>query len=156
LGTVNAERGLPLYRILREALADEPVQVIVVAATELVDPAPSNFLVRQRIPQLAVLPYVDAVLCHSGHNTVCEALAHGLPLVVMPIRDDQPVIAEQVLRAGVGLRLRFGRTRPDELRAAVRQALEEPRFRQAAAVIQASFRQAGGTRAAAEAAEGLL
>jgi MGT family glycosyltransferase len=153
LGTVNAERGALFYRVLREALAEEPLQAIVVASPELLEPAPKNFLVRQRIPQLAVLPHVQAVLCHGGHNTVCESLAHGLPLVVMPIRDDQPVIAEQVVHAGVGLRLRFGRTRPDELRDAVRRVLKEPAFREAAAGIQKSFKDAGGTRAATDIVE---
>jgi MGT family glycosyltransferase len=156
LGTVNAERGAPLYRVLSQALGEEPLQVILVAPKEQVGPMPSNFLVRERIPQLDVLPHVQAVLCHGGHNTVCEALREGLPLVVMPIRDDQPVIAEQVVRAGVGLRLRFGRTRPDELATAVRRVLEEPGFREAAARVQASFRAAGGAQAAAEAVEGLL
>ena len=41
---------------------------------------------------------------HGGHNTVCEALAHGLPLVVAPIRDDQPTVAAQVVQAGAGVR----------------------------------------------------
>jgi MGT family glycosyltransferase len=127
----------------------------VVASPELLSPPPKNFLVQQRIPQLAVLPHVQAVLCHGGHNTVCESLAHGLPLVVMPIRDDQPVIAEQVVHAGVGLRLRFGRTRPDELRDAVQRVLKEPAFRDAAVGIQKSFQEAGGTRAAADAVEAL-
>jgi MGT family glycosyltransferase len=155
LGTINAERGAPLYRVLREALADQPLQAIVVAAPDLLEPIPRNFLVQPRIPQLAVLEHVQAVLCHGGHNTVCEALAHGLPLVVMPIRDDQPVIAEQVTRSGSGLRLRFGRTRPDELRGAVRRVLDESSFHAAAAGIQASFRAAGGTQAAADAVEAL-
>lgn len=156
LGTVNSERGAPLYRVLREALGGQAVHVIVAAPPEQVGQAVANFQVQPRIPQLRVLPHVDAVLCHGGHNTVCEALAYGLPLVVMPIRDDQPVIAEQVVKAGVGLRLRFGRTRPDELRAAVNRVLTEPSFRAAAARVQDSFRAAGGARAAADALEALL
>jgi hypothetical protein len=51
--------------------------------------------------------HVDAVVCHAGHNTVCEALACAVPLVLAPVRDDQPLIAEQVAVAGAGLRLRF-------------------------------------------------
>jgi UDP:flavonoid glycosyltransferase YjiC (YdhE family) len=156
LGTVNASRGEPVYRVLFEALGNEALQVVLVAPPEQATGAPRNFLILPRVPQLAVLPHVQAVLCHAGHNTVCEALAQGLPLVVMPIRDDQPVIAEQVVRAGVGIRLRFGRTRPDELRDAVRRALSAPDLREAARRIQSSFRAAGGTAAAADAVEALL
>ena len=155
LGTVNAERGTALYRVLAEALGQEALQVVLVAPPELAGPLPPNFLVRPRVPQLALLPRMNAVLCHGGHNTVCEALAEGLPLVVMPIRDDQPVIADQVVKAGAGIRLKFGRTRPDELRAAVRRALDEPALKEAAARIRGSFRAAGGAAAAAQALEGL-
>ena len=142
--------------MLVDGLSQEPLQVILVAPPEMVNPAPANFLVRARVPQLAVLPKVQAVLCHGGHNTVCEALAEALPLVVMPIRDDQPVVAEQVVKSGAGVRLRFGRTKPEQVRDAVREVLSVPSYREAAARIQASFREAGGTRAAAEAVEALL
>jgi MGT family glycosyltransferase len=155
LGTVNAARGGPLYRVLGEALAGEPLQVILVAPPEVCGAMPGNFLVLPRVPQLALLPHVQAVLCHGGHNTVCEALAQGLPLLAMPIRDDQPVIAQQVVECGAGLRLRFGRTSAVELREAVQRVLSEDGFRAAAARIRKSFDAAGGTSAAADAVEAL-
>ena len=63
-----------------------------------------------RVPQLALLA-AGATRCvsHAGHNTVCESLAAGLPLVLAPIRDDQPIVADQVVRAGAGVRVKFGR-----------------------------------------------
>jgi MGT family glycosyltransferase len=155
LGTINAARGAPLYRVLAQALATEAIQVILVAPSEEATEMPPNFLVLPRVPQLALLPKVQAVLCHGGHNTMCEALAHGLPVIAMPIRDDQPVIAQQVVDAGAGLRLRFGRTQPEELRRAVRQALGDPALRAGAARIRDSFQRAGGARAAAEHLEAL-
>jgi MGT family glycosyltransferase len=155
LGTVNAAHGAPLYRVLAEALSAEPLQVILVAPPEVAGPMPANFLVRERVPQLALLAQVTAVLCHGGHNTVCETLAQGLPLLAMPIRDDQPVIAQQVVECGAGLRLRFGRTSASELREAVRRILSETGFREAALRVQASFRAAGGAAAAADAIEAL-
>ena len=155
LGTVNAARGAPLYRVLAESLAEEPIQVILVAPPEVAGPMPENFLVRERVPQLALLERVTAVLCHGGHNTVCETLAQGLPLLVMPIRDDQPIIAQQVVACGAGLRLRFGRTSAVELREAIQRILSDVGFREAARRIQASFRAAGGAPAAADAVEAL-
>jgi UDP:flavonoid glycosyltransferase YjiC (YdhE family) len=103
-----------------------------------------------------VLREVDAVVCHGGHNTVCEALARGLPLVIAPIKDDQPIVADQVVAAGAGVRVKFGRVQPAELAAAVRRVLDEPSFRTAAAAVQASFTAAGGAAAAATALEELL
>ncbi len=150
LGTVNTEAGARFYPTAIEALSGAAaLQTILVAPDHLVPGAPDDVLVRPFVPQLALLPHVDAVVCHGGHNTVCEALAAGLPLVILPIKDDQPVVAQQVVDAGAGLRLKFGRVRPDELRGAVRRVLDEPSFRASAARIALSFSRAGGaTRAA--------
>ena len=90
-------------------------------------------------------------MSHAGHNTVCETLAAGLPLVVAPIRDDQPVVADQVVRAGAAVRVKFARVRADALREAVDQALTDPGLRDAARGIQRSFAAAGGPVAAADA-----
>jgi MGT family glycosyltransferase len=131
---------------------------VLVAPPQLVPSATSadNVLVRQRIPQLDVLDRVDAVVSHGGHNTVCESLSRGLPLVLAPIRDDQPIIADQVVRAGAGLRVKYGRVGPDELADAINRVLSEPAFGEAAESIRASFLQAGGARSAADAVEELL
>jgi MGT family glycosyltransferase len=154
LGTLNAERGRRFFEAAAEAFRDRPLQVIVVAPDEL-GPFPPNFLARPFVPQLELLKHVDAVVCHGGHNTVCEALAEGLPLVVLPIKDDQPVIAGQVTTAGAGLRLPFARPRPAALREAVERVLAEGSFRSAAAKVGASFAAAGGAARAAELLAGL-
>jgi MGT family glycosyltransferase len=155
LGTVSAERGAAFHAAVAQALGGEPLQVILAAPPGHLPDPPSNFIVRERVPQLALLPHVHAVVSHGGHNTVCESLAHGLPLVVTPIRDDQPVVANQVVAAGAGLRLRFGRLGPQTLREAVRCVLDEPAFRQAAARVRASFGSAGGAEEASRLLEGL-
>src|SRR5262249_30040793 len=93
MGTVNAEASGRFYATAIAALREQ--QVILVAPHTR--DAPANFIVRPYVPQLALLKHVDAVVCHGGHNTTCEALAHGLPLVVAPIKDDQPIVADQVV-----------------------------------------------------------
>jgi MGT family glycosyltransferase len=155
LGTISAEIGASFYQAAIAGLGDLDAQVIVAAPPELVPNPPANFLVRARVPQLALLPKVDAVVCHAGHNTVCEALANGLPLVVAPIRDDQPVVAQQVANSGAGIRVRYGRLSPKTLRDAVARVIEEPQFREAARRVRASFETAGGASAAADALEAI-
>jgi len=177
LGTVNAERGRRFFSAALEGLGEPdrpgsdrlPWQLIVVGPAKLVGPLPRNVLRFDYVPQLELLPKLDAVICHGGQNTVTETLAHGLPLVVAPIRDDQPVIAEQITRAGCGLRLRFSRCNGQEIRGAVERVLGDPKFQSAAKSIQRSFLAAGtlktssgslspsgGSERAAEAIEALL
>ncbi len=158
LGTLNAERGDRFFAALAEGLGGDPaLQVIVVSPRDEVNgaPWPDNFIQRPWVPQLELLPHLDAVISHGGHNTVCEALSEGLPLVVAPIKDDQPVIAQQVVDAGCGLRLSFTRPRPALLAEAVRRVLDEPAFAEAAEVVRASFLAAGGAPEAARLLEEL-
>jgi UDP:flavonoid glycosyltransferase YjiC (YdhE family) len=121
----------------------------------MLDTTAPSILVRPRVPQLELLPQLDAVVCHAGHNTVCETLAHGIPLVVAPIRDDQPIIAQQIIDAGAGVRLKYGRVDTGEIVDALMAVLETASYRLAARRIQASFRAAGGPAAAADRLESL-
>ncbi|WP_030163104.1 glycosyltransferase [Streptomyces sp. NRRL S-244] len=157
LGTLNQEAGGRFYATVLKAAERlaEDVQLVLAAPASLAGPVPPNVLLQERVPQLELLPHLDAVVSHGGHNTVCEALAYGLPLVVAPIRDDQPIVARQVVEAGAGVRVRFGRARAEELCDALTAVLDDPGHRRAARRIQASFAAAGGAAAAADRLEKL-
>lgn len=158
LGTLNHEVGRRFFATAVQAVAPlaDRLQLILVAPPDLVDASPEHVLVRELVPQLDLLPHLDAVVSHAGHNTVCEALAHGVPLVVAPIRDDQPVIAGQVVDAGAGVRVHFGRVGATELRSAITTVLDDPGYRAAARRVQNSFASAGGAAAAADHLEKLI
>jgi UDP:flavonoid glycosyltransferase YjiC (YdhE family) len=157
LGTVNWRVGERFFAAAIDALADMDVHGVVVAPADLVGRRqPANVLVRERVPQLALLRHVDAVVCHGGHNTVCESLAHGVPLVLASIRDDQPFVAERVAQLGAGIRVRFRRATATELRAALDGVLGDPAYGQAAARVGGALRRAGGPRLAADRLESLL
>ncbi|MFC0530785.1 glycosyltransferase [Phytohabitans kaempferiae] len=125
------------------------VQAIVAAPPGAVPDPPEGTVMAPQVPVLELMPRLAAVACHAGLNTVCEALAHGVPLVVAPIKHDQPVTAAQVVAAGAGVRVRFGRSGPDELAAALTAVLDEPGYAAAAGLVRDSFAAAGGAPAAA-------
>lgn len=139
-----------------EALGNQPVSVIVVSDPGLFEQWPANFLVQARVPQLELLPHLDAVICHGGHNTVCETLSHGLPLVVIPIAYDQSYVAGRVVQVESGVRLNFKRFKAAHLSDAVEQVLHNPAYREAAQRMQQSFAQAGGAAEAARLLETLV
>jgi UDP:flavonoid glycosyltransferase YjiC (YdhE family) len=157
LGTVNAASGSRFLSAAVSAAArlEDRLQAIVVAPDGMLDATAPNVIVRSRVPQLELLPRLDAVVCHAGHNTVCESLAHGIPLIVAPIRDDQPIIAQQVVDAGAGIRLKYGRANSDEIADVLVAVLETASYREAALRIQSSFRAAGGPSGAADRLESL-
>ena len=150
LGTISGPAGTRFFQVAIDALADLGDELQVVMAAPAREKAPPHILLAGHVPQLALLPHMTAVVSHGGHNTVCESLAHGLPLVVTPIRDDQSIIARQVADAGAGIRLRFARLNAAQLRAAVRAVLDDPSYRRGACRVRDSFTAAGGARAAAD------
>jgi len=156
LGTVNQRAGERFFGVVVEALRGLDVDAVVVAPPDLVPDPPAHVLVLPRVPQVALLPHVSAVVCHGGHNTVCESLAHGVPLVVAAVRSDQPIIAEQVVRAGAGLRVKFARVTVPMLQEALQAVLTEPTYRSGAARMQAALATAGGPPEAADRLEELL
>ncbi|MEU0006029.1 glycosyltransferase [Streptomyces sp. NPDC006314] len=153
LGTANADTG---GRFLTECLAAlreraDRVQAVLAdpGGTLLGTVGDKDVLILPSVPQLPLLARMDAVVCHAGHNTVSEALWHGVPLVVAPIRDDQPVVAGQVVDCGAGVRVRFGRVTAARLGEALDTVLHDPAPRAAAVRVRTAFRAAGGARAAA-------
>lgn len=152
LGTANGDVGgrfLNEAAIALRALSGEFQGVI--ADPENVLPADCGVLAVPRFPQLDLLSRAAVVLCHGGHNTVCESLSHGVPLVVAPIRDDQPILAQQVVEAGVGRRLRFDHADADAIRVALREVTGHPAYTDSARRVRQSFLDAGGAVAAADA-----
>ncbi|HEU5001856.1 MAG TPA: glycosyltransferase [Actinomycetota bacterium] len=157
LGTQNGDAGARFFGVVAHVAAARPGVQFVLSAPPSARPEglPANVLVCGRIPQLALLTEIDAVVCHGGYNTVAEALAAGRPVVVAPIRDDQPLIADRVVANGAGLRVSFRRARAEQLGTAVDAVLDDSSFREAAARLAASFALAGGARAAADRLEKL-
>jgi UDP:flavonoid glycosyltransferase YjiC (YdhE family) len=149
LGTHNQEAGARFYRVLLDAIGLD-LQLVLVAPPEMVGPVPPHILVRPSVPQLELLARCSAVVTHGGVNTVNECLALGVPMVLAPIRDDQPIVAGRVAAVGAGIQVRFGRVQSAEMAVALRSVLGDPAYRAAARRIGDSFTLAGGASAAAD------
>ena len=149
LGTSNGPAGRRfLAESVRALSRMDQLQAVVVDPTgEL---GSRDVLLRPVVPLPALLRRAAVTVCHSGHNTVCDSLGAGVPLVVAPIRDDQTVLAARVVGHGAGVRLRFDRTTSDDLRHAITSVLTEPGYRTQAARLQRSLRIAGGAQTAAD------
>jgi zeaxanthin glucosyltransferase len=150
-GTMSAHL-VPGY-LARMMAALEPmarqVQVVLNTAADALPDPPPHVLVAPRVPMLDLMPHLDAVICQAGQSTVNEALAHGVPLVVAPIRLGELAVAEQVTRAGAGIAVSFAGATPAQLAAAVTAVLDEPGYRAQARRIREQFAAAGGAGAAA-------
>lgn len=115
-----------------------------------------DVLIHPVVPRFALLARADAIVCHAGHRTVTEALWHGVPLVVAPVRGDQSVVAARVTAVGAGVRVRFGRTDAKAVGSALEAVLGRPHFAAAARRVSHSFHEAGGAPTAATHLEELV
>ena len=100
-------RDLDAFRVVLAALSAHAVDVVVTLGADG-DPAalgaqPDNVHVHRFIAQEELLPRCDAVISHGGAGTMLGALAHGLPLLLLPQGADQHYNAERVVAAGAGL-----------------------------------------------------
>lgn len=142
------------YQRCFEAFQGEDFTVIMSVGTnvpvEALGPAPPNFIVKARVPQLEVLQRAAAFVTHGGMNSVSESLYYGVPVVVVPQMGEQRIIGRRVEELGAGLCFANEPT-ANELRDSVRRILAEDRFRQRAALMRESFQTAGGVARAADA-----
>jgi UDP:flavonoid glycosyltransferase YjiC (YdhE family) len=140
LGTeFNLESGDLFERVLA-GLGELPVEVVATVGSELdpavLGPQPDTIRVERYVPQHSILPRASAVVCHGGSGSVLGALAHGVPLVLLPMGADQPQNADRCAALGVGIVLDVIAATPEDVRGAVSAVLSEPSYRAAAERIR--------------------
>jgi MGT family glycosyltransferase len=153
LGTINNNFS-GFYHMCMDAFGGEDVKVVLSAGKKIdvstfVD-IPDNFIVRNYIPQLEVLKRADVFISHGGLNSVSEALYYNVPVICIPISNDQPMVTKQLVSLGAGIGLKMDEITSDILKESVHKLLLDSRFRLESKKIGDSFRQAGGYKAAAD------
>ena len=102
-----------------------------------------------------LLPRCAALVTVGGKATVLAAAEAGVPMVIVPTTWDKPDNARRVSEAGAGVRLSPRGLSAEKLRAAVREVLDEARYREAAQRLAARLAAAPGPARAAELLEQL-
>jgi hypothetical protein len=140
LGTIfNTESG-DLFDRLLTAVGDLDIEVVATVG-RAIDPAgfgrqPDHVRIERFVPQSSLLPRCRAVVSHGGAGSVVGALAHGAPLVCIPLGADQPHNARRCEALGVGRTLDALGATPADIRAAIERVLADPSYRMKAAQLQ--------------------
>lgn len=136
LGTIfNTESGDLFARVLA-GLKDVDATCVVTVGN-LIDPAefgpqPEHIHLTRYLPQDDVLPYCDVALTHGGSGSLLGAIAHGLPMVLVPMGADQPHNGDRVTELGLGTVLDVVEATPEDIRDAVTTVLRDPSHRETA------------------------
>ena len=136
LGTVDNLTCGDLFERMIAGLRELPIELIVTVGHQRdpagLGPQPANIRVERYIPQALVLPRCSLVVSHAGSGTVIGALAHGVPMVLLPRAADQPHNARRCEDLGVGLSLDPLTASAEAIREAATRVLAQPSFRLAA------------------------
>ena len=98
----NRQEG---YRVIAAACADLDVQLVITTGHgPVLDPdhLAGTPIVVDYAPQLDLLKQAALCITHASSNTVMDSLSCGVPMVAIPITNDQPATAARVQRAGAG------------------------------------------------------
>jgi UDP:flavonoid glycosyltransferase YjiC (YdhE family) len=89
-------------------------------------------------------------------NTTLESLAEGVPLVAIPVADDQPGVAARIKWSGVGKVIFPRNLTVNALRRSLQETMNDKRYRQAAQAMKLRIGIMDGASAAAKIAEDVL
>lgn len=139
LGTAY-NRTPDIFSTILAALTNEPINLIVTLGPGH-DPddfgaQPPHVHLERYIPQSVLFPHCDLVITHGGSGTVRTALAHGLPMVIIPIAADQPENARRCAALGLARIVPVEDRTPEAIRAAIHAVLHDSRYRQNAARLR--------------------
>ena len=163
LGTIAGGR-LRLFRVIAQAARRAGTNLALahcdgLSETEAAALAaiwPGHIDVRAYFDQLPTIAGASAVVTHGGLNTVLDAAGMGVPMVALPLGNDQNGIAARLTRAGAAIVLPPRRATPERLAQALAAVTTDPRYRTALDPARAEIAGAGGARAAADAVEAAL
>ena len=114
-------------------LANESDVVVLVTTggqplESILDDLPANAHAADFLPFEAIFPYVDVLVTNGGYGTVNLALAHGIPIVAAGLSEDKAEVSAHVQWAGVGIDLCTTFAQAEDVRLAVRAALDAPNY----------------------------
>ncbi len=159
MGTIQ-NRLLSTFNRIAAACQDLDVQLIIsLGGSTEPDQMPNlagNPIVVKYAPQLEILQKASLTITHAGLNTVMESLSCGVPMVAIPIANDQPGVAARIDWTETGLVIPFKKLTVPKLQKAIKTVLKDSKYRNNAQKLQAAMHKAGGVKQAADIVEQVI
>jgi zeaxanthin glucosyltransferase len=153
MGTL--QNGLvDIFRSITQAAIRLKKLQFVLAVGGQLDPkqlgtVPANVIVVSHAPQIEILRRSSLCITHAGLNTVLESLSSGVPMVALPITNDQPGVAARIANKKVGIVVSPHQASPANFVTAIKRVLGEPTFRDNVQRVREAVRRTDGLSIAA-------
>ncbi|RMF20244.1 MAG: glycosyl transferase family 1 [Cyanobacteria bacterium J083] len=153
MGTLQ-NRLLWIFQMIAKACMDLDVQLVIAlgggANPESLPKLSGNTIVVGYAPQLELLQKATLTITHAGMNTTLESLSYGVPMLAIPITNDQPGVAARIAWTGTGEVIPLRQATVAKLKKAIAQVLTQESYKQNALRLQQAIQQSGGVKKAAE------
>lgn len=159
LGTLQNQR-LWLFEAIAIACQTLDVQLVIAlgggTSPAALPPLPGSPLIVSYAPQVELLQKATLTITHGGLNTVLESLSNGVPMVAIPITNDQPGVAARIAWMGAGEFIMPRGLTAAKLHRKIYQVLTQPLYRQNAQYLQEAIQATGGAQQAADIIEQVI
>jgi zeaxanthin glucosyltransferase len=142
-----------VFEAIAAACVDLDAQLVISlggASVEGLPALPGNPIVVSYAPQLALLERAAVAITHAGMNTALECLTYGVPMVAIPVTNDQPGVAARIAWIGAGEIVPLNKLTAARLQTALQLVLTKASYRDNAVRLQQSIAQSGGVKRAAD------
>jgi len=149
-----------VFRVVAEACAEFPVQTVISLggglSPEIFGELPGDPIVVRYAPQLALLRRAALTIFHGGLNTALESLAHGVPMVAIPVTFDQPEVGARLVSTGTGRMVPIHELTARRIRTEMREVLTNAQYRANAKLLQKQVSAINGAKRAADIIENAI
>lgn len=156
LGTLQNRMEATFHKIA-EACNGLDAQLVIALGSKTrndLPDLPGNPVVVPFAPQVELLKRASLVITHAGLNTALETLAAGVPMVALPVTNDQPGVAARLRHLGVAEVLPMGALESTRLRQAVRKVMADESYKVRVSTLAGRLRGRDGVSRAADIVEG--
>ena len=153
LGTLQNQL-IWLYQMIADACTEFDVQLVIALGNsslplKLGDSLGSPLVV-QYAPQLELLKKAILCITHAGLNTTMECLTNAVPMVAIPITNDQPGVAARIAWTGTGEVIPVKKVSVEKLKSAIAKVLTDKSYKENALKLQEANERGGGVHKAAD------
>jgi zeaxanthin glucosyltransferase len=143
------------FSTIAEAAGSRPGTQLVLSIGPSIDPTkigplPANCIVVSNAPQIELLKRATLCITHAGLNTTLESLAQGIPMVAIPVTNDQPGVAARIAYTKTGAYVPLRELTVARLSALIGEVLTNPEYRQNANTMKETINKTNGLEKAAD------
>ncbi|WP_345945361.1 nucleotide disphospho-sugar-binding domain-containing protein [Granulicella sp. dw_53] len=144
-----------IFNTIAKAAGTQPGTQLVLSIGQTVDPKmiqslPPNSIVVRSAPQQELLARSSLCITHAGLNTTLESLMHGVPMVAIPVTNDQPGNAAKIAHTKTGAFVPIEELSVPRLSSLIDQVMGNPKYRQNAMRMKETIAETNGLERAVD------